>query len=332
LESGLEASEEPDSENAMSIIDQDLIDVASTTFEVKFQEIFEHEDTTESVAGALSEDVTTESEINEVDLLGTMPVMRKWIGAKQEQVTRAYSQSVTLEKYESTLALDRMKVRYDKTGLIGRRIERFLQRNKYWREKMIFDLLVTNPTAYDGVSFFSASHPHGPSGATQSNTTTSALSVSTLDTALVTMSSFRDENGESLGISGNLLVVGPKLRKLATELTGSTRLAGINASNVIDGATAVAAGVMPNLYFGGTLSVLVWPRYVGTYDDYWTVIDTAAPAKPMILYIGRQVEAIEQVDMNGEFRFINDKLRWSLEADAVPAPGAWQTAYGGLVA
>jgi phage major head subunit gpT-like protein len=314
------------------IIDKDLIDVASTTFDLKFPEIFENDDASDAVFSALAEEVPTESKVNEVDLLGAMPVMRKWIGAKEMQVQRAYSQSVELLRYEATFELDRMDVRYDKTGLIGRRVTQFLQRNKYWKEKQVFDLLVTNPTGYDGVALFSASHPHGPAAAVQSNTTTSALTVATLEAALVAMSSLRDENSESLGISGRVLIVGPKLAKLATEITGSTRLAGINASNAIDGATAVAAGVMQNLYFGGRLTVLEWPRLLGTYDDYWFVVDTASAAKAFLLYKGRDVEAIAQTDLDGEHRFINDKLRWSLEADAAPAPGAWQTIYGGLVA
>jgi phage major head subunit gpT-like protein len=316
----------------MSIIDQDIIDAASATFEIKFQEVFEHDDETPSVADAIGEIVPTESEENEVDLLGAMPVMKKWIGPKEMQVQRAYSQRVFLEKYEATFELPRMKVSYDKLGLIGRRIDRFMSRNRYWKEKILFDFLVTNPTGYDGVAFFSTAHPHGPGG-NQSNTTTAALAVGTLDTAIQTMQSLRDENGENLGISPTILVTGPKLRKTAIELTGSDRIASVNAAGALDpGSAAVAAATFPNYFVGGFLDYFMWPRLVGTQDDWWMLFATTADAKAFLLYEGRAVEGIPQTDMNGEHRFINDMLRWSLESDHVPAAGAWQVAYGGIVA
>lgn len=315
-----------------SIIDQDLIDAANATYQEKFQAVFEHEDVSPGLVDRICEVVPTESETNKVDLFGAMPIVRKWVGPKQEQVQRAYQQSVDLEKYEATFSLPRTKVRYDKLGLVGRRISAFMNKNRYWKEKILFDLLVTNPTGYDAVSMFSASHPHGPSAANQSNTTASAMSVSTLDAAIQAMTSLRDENGENLGLVPDLLVVGPKLRKNATEFTGSERLQSITAAGLTDQTSAaVAAGTIPNLYLGGMLEVLVWPRLVGTYDDYWYLFCTTSEAKSMLLFEGRDVEPVVQTQLEGEHRFTTDNLRWSLESDHAPAAGAWQTVYGGLV-
>lgn len=319
-----------------SIIDQDIIDVASTTFEVRFQEIFENDDATPGIAERISERVPTDSEINEVDVLGAIPVLRQWQGAKQFQTQRAYSQSVTLRTYEASFSLPRKKVRYDRTGLIGRRVSRFMSRNQYWAESILFTELVTasgaGPTGYDGVSLINAAHPDGPGATTQSNTNTTALAISSLDSAIITMQSLRDENSENLGVSPDLLVVGPKLRKDAMEFTGSTRLQLVDAAGITDPTAAgVASSAVPNLFVGGMLDVLVWPRLVGTQDDYWYLFDTTLGAPAMLLYEGRAVESIEQTDMAGEFRFINDKLRWSLESDHVPAAGAWQTVHGGIL-
>lgn len=316
----------------MSIIDQDVIDAAGATFEIKFQEIFEHDNETPSITDRIAEIVPTESVSNEVDVLGAMPVLRKWVGAKQEQTQRAYNQTATLETYEATFGLDRKRVAYDKLGIVGRRIEQFMRRNKYWKEKILFDFLVTNPTGYDDVAMFSASHPHGPNGATQSNTVAAALAVGTLDAAITAQSSLQDEKGESLGLVSDLLVVGPKNRKVALELTGSHRLQNVTAAGALDAtASAVAAASIPSIYSGGVIDVLVWPRLVGTYDDYWYVFASGEEAKALLLYEGRDVEGIPQTDMNGEHRFINDRLRWSLESDHAPAAGAWQTAYAGIL-
>lgn len=317
----------------MELTDQDILDAANKTFEVKFQEIFENDNETPGIADQIAETVPTMSEEGEVDFLGAMPTLRKWVGKRARQSQRAYNHTYKLETYESTFALKRKKVRYDRIGAIGRRIDAFMRRNRYWKEKILFDELVTNPTCYDGVALYSAAHPHGPDGANQSNTTSSALGVSTLDAALVAGASLRDERGESLGISYDLMVVGPAQGKKARELTGSTRLMTFAADGSVDGTASQIGGVaIPNFWIGGSLNVLVWPRLVGSYVNYWLLFDTTIGAPAMLLYEGRAVEPLERTEMTDERRWENDEYEWALESDHAAVAGAWQSTYGGLTA
>lgn len=313
------------------ITGQDVLDAANATAEVRFQELFET-DLDSGIFSRMGEEVPTDAKSGEVDFLGAMPVLQKWVGPKKPQTTRAYEHTYSLEQYEATIEEKKFNFRYDRLGLISRRIARFQDRQMYWREKLVFDELVTNPTGYDDVSLFSASHPHGPSGATQSNTTTSALSVSTLNTAMVAGAELQDEAGEPLGISYDLMVVGPKLAKPARQLTGSERLVGISNAGALDATSNVVGGArMPNHLTGGMMDVLVWPRLTGTYDDYWYLFDTSKGVPAMLLFVGRSLEWIPQTNPDGEAAFVNGIMRWGVEADADPIAGAWQVAYAGIL-
>ena len=313
------------------ITNQDKRDAANRTFELKFQEIFENDDATPGIADRIAETVPTTSETGEVDFLGAMPVLRKWVGKRLRQAQRAYNHTFALEPYEATWGLKRTKVRYDNIGAIARRISRFFARNRYWKEKILFDELKTNPTGYDGVALYSTAHPHGPSG-NQSNTTTAAFGVSTLDLAMQGGASLRDERGESLGISYDLLVVGPKLGKRAREITGSDRLMTFAADGTVDGTSSQVGGAnVPNFFIGGMMDLLIWPRLVGDYDDHWHLFDTTSDAKSMLLYEGRDVEGFSKTEMTDDNRWERDEHEWALESDHDPIAGAWQTTYAGIL-
>jgi phage major head subunit gpT-like protein len=315
----------------MHITDQDILDAANDVARAGFESLFET-DPASGLFERIAEEQGADSETGSVNFLGAMPVLKKWVGKKKATPTRAYSHSFALEPYEATIEIPRMKVRYDRLGLIQRRIAAFQRRQRYWREKLIIDELLGNPTGYDGVSLFSASHPHGPSGATQSNTTTSALSVSTLKAAIQAGQELRDAEGETMGVDYDLLVCGPKLRQTAMDLTGSTRVQAVSNAGALDATSNVVAATQgPNTLTGGMMDVHIDPRFVGTYDDYWMLFDTTLGVPSMLLYVGRDLEWIPKTDMDSEGRFVNDLMAWSVEADADPIAGAWQSCYAGIL-
>jgi len=320
------------------ITNQATLDTASTTFHAVWDEIFERG--TPGLYSTFTEVISTDSKVNELDLLETMPVIRQWLGAKEFNAIRASSLSSTIKKYEKSLELDRLDVQSDRTGLIGRRIRAFLsQDGGQIYDKICTDRLLANPTCYDGAALFSASHPRGPSG-NQSNTSTTALSFTQHDTVMQTGAAIRDANGEPLGIGYNVLMVGPKLQRLGMEITQSTeRVVGIDSAGAVDSGTRLAAASIPNvwgpgsmIFGGGSMTLVINPRLVGTYDDYYYYFDATKAAKPIVLFEFRAPEPIEATSMDAEARFMLDKLRFSVECDVAAEPGAWQVAFGGLVA
>jgi phage major head subunit gpT-like protein len=322
------------------ITNQEILDGANKTFRGKFEEIF-----AERPPGnydVFTEVVPTDSEENEIDVIGAMPEIEEWVGPKSFKAMRAYRATATLKSYQKSLRLPFKKVRYDRNGFTGRAIGRFLgpagEAGAIY-DKICTDALIANGTGYDEVAIFSSSHPHGPAGATQSNTSTTALSFAQHEAVMVAGASLRDEYSRPFGIGYNVLMVGPKLAKLGMEITGSKeRLIAVDNTGAETG-TRVAAGTIPNVWgpgmfalSGGSMLLIINYRLVGTYDDYYYYFDTTRGAKPIILYEGRKPESHEQTEMSDEGRFLHNELRWSVECDVVGAPGDWHVAYAGIVA
>lgn len=313
------------------IVNQDLLDAASAVWRAAFDELY----TTRppGVWQLLTEEIETDTKQNYISVLETNPVMRKWVGEKEFQTIFASQLMAEIEKYEKSFEIDRLDLTAaDRFGQIARAIRLFMTSNNNDLDKFVFEKLIANPTAYDGVALASASHPRGPAGAVQSNTSTTALSFAQHDAVKQVGSTLRDENGESFNIAYDTLIVGPKLMKLGKEITQSSeRVAGLAADGTIDGGTRVAAAAIPNVFAGGDMQLVEWNRLVGAYDDYYIYLDSKRGVKPIHLFMFRKPEAVEQTRPDDEQRFLRDKYRYSVESDFVPAAGAWQPFFLGIV-
>lgn len=311
----------------MGIQNQNIIDVANTAFRAKFDEIFAMRP-----PGAwerYTEIIDTEVIVNEVDVLETMPVVRQWLGAKIFQSILASNFTVSMLRYERSFAMDRLKLSGDKLGVIGRRISMMMSDAGQIYDNICFAALIANAVGYDGVAVYASTHPRGPAGATQSNITATALSFAQHDTIMAAGASLRDNNSEPVRVAYDTLIVGPSNKKLGMEITQSKeRIVTVTASGATDQASGVVAGAtIPNIYGGGEMELVVDPRLVGTYSAKCIYVDSKIGPKPLILYVMRAPEPIEQTEMTADGRFLHDQLRYSVEADLVPAPGAWQSSY-----
>ena len=114
--------------------------------------------------------------------LGLPPEMREWAGDRLEKSFNIYSQTISNKTYEFTLPIDVDDVRRDKTGQILMRVGQTAQRAASHWEKLLTDLINTNPTCYDGVAFFATTHVSGDSGTQENDLDSSdvgALNVTT---------------------------------------------------------------------------------------------------------------------------------------------------------
>ncbi len=311
----------------MTVQNQSIIDTASTAFRAKFDEIF-----AARPAGPYeryTEVITTDSIVNEVDVLETMPLVRQWIGDKVYQSIRASNFQAYITKWERSFAMDRLKLRGDKLGVIGRRINMMMSDAGQIFDYICFASLIANLTGYDGAAVYSTTHPRGPAGANQANLTTSALSFAVHDTIMSAGGALRDENGESVRVNYDTLLVGPSNRRLGMEITGSKeRITTVTAAGLQDqGSGVVAAATIPNIYGGGEMDLIVDARLVGSYANKCVYVDSKIGPKPVILYVMRSPEAVEQTAMDSDARFHRDELLFSMETDVVAAPGAWQSSY-----
>ena len=310
----------------MGIQNQSIIDNASATFRAKFDEIFAARPP--GPYERYTEIIDTDSIVNEVDVLETMPVVRQWIGAKVFQSILASNFTASIVKYERSFKMDRLKLKGDKTGSIGRRINMMMSDAGQIFDNICFSTLMANSTGYDGVAVYATTHPRGPAGANQANITTTALSFTQHDAIMVAGGSLRDNNSESVRVSYDTMIVGPSNLRLGKEITQSKeRVVGMAGDGTQDGGTRVAAATIPNVYSGGDMDLIMDPRLVGSYANKVVYVDSKIGPKPVILYVMRAPEPVEQTAMDSEGRFNNDELRYSVECDVTGAPGAWQSSY-----
>lgn len=187
--------------------------------------------------------------------------MRKWAGDRIVQNVESELMTLVNEDYEHTVGVSRNDIEDDKLGIYGPLFQQLGADAAALWDRLALLALVGNGLWLDGAAFFGTTRKYG--GNTISNYATGALTETTFNTAYQTMMEYVGANDEALGVVPDLLVVGPKNRTVAHGI-------------VNQGPGASSAN--PN---AGVVDVLVHPRLVGTYDDYWFLLETKGPVKPV---------------------------------------------------
>lgn len=133
--------------------------------------------------------IPSDRETEELAWLGQVPTMRRWIGARHEEVLKKYALTVTNYEYEATLPISVPDLRRDKTGQIRLRVGELAVRTaSHWNS--LIGTYITNGEAgvsglaYDGQYYYDTDH--NESGTNQTNDLTAtevpAANVSTTTT------------------------------------------------------------------------------------------------------------------------------------------------------
>lgn len=320
------------------LIDQAKLDVANTLVHDRYSSIFGGAN-----VGQLDSiiDVIPSSALNnEIPFVQPSGTWERWLDEKKISHLKAYKQSIEFRTYHLTLELARRELAYDSAGVVGRQVDKLMTKAKADHIKIVVDEMVSasgaGPTAFDAVAWLSTAHPQAAAvGGVQANKTTSPLSFTTYDAAQQAMMGYVGDDGQPLGIFGDTLIVGPKNRKMAADIAGPLRPVSVQNSGVFNeqgsgvGGTAQVGGiVLPNVFQGDNLKVIVSNRLVGTQDDYAYLCCTSLADKPFLLVEQRAPELITMFDMNSPSRFHQDKFLWSVETDCCPAPGFPLLTYG----
>jgi phage major head subunit gpT-like protein len=146
--------------------------------------------------------------------VGAMPAVKQWIGEKQATEFEDYDYTVKNLDWETSIPINENDVDDDQTGAISMFPAMLARRIAAHPEKLAVNLLIDGDTklAYDGVAFFSdVSAPRtidnllAGSGYTTASTRLANMEKD-LNAALVAMAKFTDDQGEPLGLQGNLIV------------------------------------------------------------------------------------------------------------------------------
>lgn len=103
--------------------------------------------------------------------LGRTTKFREWLGERVIQALEAHSYTIVNKDFEDTISISRNDIEDDNYGVYEPIIEQLGWDTKVHPDSLLFSMIknaVTTPASvvgYDGLPFFSATHPVGPLGA-----------------------------------------------------------------------------------------------------------------------------------------------------------------------
>jgi phage major head subunit gpT-like protein len=258
---------------------------------------------------------------NDYAWLSNFPRMRKWIGDKVVKKLEGFKYSIVNDDWEATVQVKRNDIQDDSLGIYAPQAQMAGHSAKQLPDEIVSDL-VNNAfvtLCYDGQYFCDTDHPVGDGnggttsvsnkGATALSVATQALAIASYGAARTAMLTFKDDENRPLGVTPNVLLVGPALETTAITLMTADRLE--------DG--------KPNP-FKGTAQVVMDPRI--TSATAWFLLDTTKAVKPFIYQERKKPEFVSQTDMNADDVFTRAIYKFGAEARAAGGYGFWQLCYG----
>lgn len=189
---------------------------------------------------------------------GTAPVKEEGAAVEYDTATELYTSRYTMETIALAFSLTEEAMEdnlYDTFAKIrAKGLARAMANTKQVKAADIFNNgFSASYTGGDGVSLFNASHPTYDYG-NISNTVSTDLSETALETALINISLFRDNRGILIGSRGLLLAVPPQLQFVAERILKSPGRSGTadNDINAMRNMGLLAQGYVVNHRFTDT--------------------------------------------------------------------------------
>lgn len=144
------------------IINQQTITRLGTGFKGNFTRALQsREQNAEWMKLATLVNSTTRTE--EYSWLGKFPKLQKWLGDRVVKQLEAQKYSITNEKYEATIEVDRDDIEDDNIGIYAPLFEEMGIAAAEWPTDLVFAVLKSgfDTECYDGEFFFDTDHPEG---------------------------------------------------------------------------------------------------------------------------------------------------------------------------
>ena len=230
--------------------------------------------------------------------------LRQWEGERKIVNAKSYRYNLDNEKYELTLEVDRDDIEDDNIGVYSMVIDDMGQQSRLWPDDLVFAAILAGgtETAYDGTAFFSNSHDLG--GHTVDNLFAStALTADNFAAARAAMMEYTGEDGESLRVRPDVLLVPPALEVKARKI--------VQASTIVESTAAV------DNVLRGLCEVVVAPQLAtsaGGLDTTWYLLDTSRPIRPFIFQQRMAPEMVALTSPSDEHVILRDKYLYGVKA------------------
>lgn len=264
---------------------------------------------------------TVVSSTHSIETYGWMQrllAMREWIGPRVKQGLQTQAYTLKNKSFEATLAVDKEEIEDDSLGLFeprARELGRIAAR--IWFQLLVDALAAgTSALGFDGVAFFSASHPLNPAGVQSNLNLSTALdngltdahreaNSARINTVVSAMRNYTGEDGRLLGVNPTHIIIPPS-RELAVRQVLNAALTGNGGTNVL----------------AGYLQIMVIPELEST-PTVWYVADLSAPIKPLILQKRKEVELVSKVSLTDDNVFWQREFIWGVDCRGVAGYGPW---------
>lgn len=230
--------------------------------------------------------------------------LRQWEGERKVVNAKCYRYNLDNEKYELTLEVDRDDIEDDNIGVYSMVIDDMGQQSRLWPDDLVFAAILAGgtETAYDGAAFFSNSHTLG-SETIDNLFASTALTADNFAAARAAMMEYAGEDGESLRVRPDVLLVPPALE--------------VKARKIVQASTIVEAGAAVDNVLRGLCEVVVAPQLAtsaGGLDTTWYLLDTSRPIRPFIFQQRMAPELVSLTSPNDEHVILRDKYLYGVKA------------------
>lgn len=261
--------------------------------------------------------------------LQIFPQLREWYGDRKFNNYVANNLSFTPKLWELSMEISRSELEDDLHGIwLSMTPERITREVKLQPDKLVSELLEQNPTTFDGVSFFSASHPEDFSNAASPTDNSnvllsSALNADNVQALRAQLINLKGPDGIPLNFVPDTIMVPPALELLARQIAFSAFYPTTLGSNAPGVGSGSAAGPVSNV-MQGLYNVVVNPYL--TSSTRWYLLCTSTGVSPL-LWIERVAPQIAyQVNPEDYMVFQRDKFAIGVRRRGVAGLGLYYLA------
>lgn len=271
--------------------------------------------------------VTSKSESETHVWMDRIPQLRQWVGDRILQNASLRDYILSNLPYELTIALDQFRIEDNKIASFEPTVRMVAEQSKKWPDTLLFTAttgaLAAGSTAitYDGVPFFSTSHPvniDNASMGTQSNYAASgrALTPANYDFARKTMRAYKGADGLPLGVMPKLLMVPPALESQGIQILQQQWIA--PAAAVGSG----AANATQENPFYGTANLLVVDD-LGGQDTTWYLMDNTKSVKPFLFQLREAAKFVMKNKPDDPAIFSRHEVQYGVSTRGAVGYGPW---------
>lgn len=295
-----------------------------TQYSQIFQEAFLAQDI---IWPKLAQLITSKGESETHVWMDRIPQLRKWVGDRylQNAVLRDYI--LANDPYELTEELDEYRIKDNKIAAFEPVVRMMAEQAKKWPDTLLFTATTgvlaagSSTITYDGVNFFSASHPVNIDNAslgTQANYAASgrALTPTNFSFARQTMRAYKGADNLPLKVNPTLLVVPPALETAGEQILHEAFIAPAAAFG------AGAANVVQSNPLKGTADLLVVDDLAGQ-DTTWYLLDTSKSIKPFLFQLREAAQFVMKTKPDDPAMFSRHAVQYGVSVRGAAGYGPW---------